>query len=244
MRRNNNNNRNNVVVKAASKDLEDARLEEAQLIASIGGNQMGNIQLPRRDFKSQVIRELIPYGPTNSNFMRTRLLYSLSNVVQQPSLPTLGGLYFGAGLASNFNDLSTVFDQYRIECIAVQFCPVITMNNNSTAVNSPRLYTCIDYDDANPPLNLDVIRSYDTCEITPPCYGVTRTLIPHVANAIYGGVSFNAYGNMVAPWIDVASPGAQHYGIKYGITPGESAQTILQSYSIDVTLFVAFRATR
>jgi len=238
--------RRNVVTQAAQRDVLSHREEDAMGIIFPSHGNWGGQALAPRDFTGKVISAIIPYGPSNNNFMRTKLTYSLSPIIQQVTLDTLGALYFSAGLSSGFSDLSTVFDQYMIEAVSVELFAQVTAPGLSAPTTNavPRLYTCIDYDDSNSPISIDTIRQYDTCIIAPPGTGIVRTLVPRVATAIYGGVSFNAYGNAERQWIDVASPGAQHYGLKYGVDANVANATNQQRYTVDVTLYVAFRATR
>jgi len=53
-----------------------------------------------------------------------------------------------------------------------------------------------------------------------------------------------AFANVKAPWIDCASPGVNHYGIKYAVSGGVIGQTALQAFSTEVEYFLEFRQVR
>jgi hypothetical protein len=42
-----------------------------------------------------------------------------------------------------------------------------------------------------------------------------------VSTALYAG-SFTSFGNVSSPWIDMASPNVEHYGVKIGMTPTDT----------------------
>jgi len=66
-----------------------------------------------------------------------------------------------------------------------------------------------------------------------------RKFIPHVAVASYSG-TFTSFTNEVAPWIDIASPSVQHYGLKTACTP----TTAVVQYTARARLSVSFRNVR
>jgi len=227
--------------------VKDKRREEAEYVVFPSKDQYVSTCLIPSDFTSTVQAAVLPYGPQNMNFVRQKLRFALTNLTQSAITDTLFPYAFSASQAPAFVDLAAAFDQYKIEAISMEFAPTINVSPNIAPVTSavmPRLYTVIDYDDATFPNTIDILRQYETCQVAPPCAGVVRTFVPRIANAVYGGSAFTSFGNSGPQWIDAASPGVQHYGIKAGVSGGATGQTILQQYTVDVVLYCAFRNGR
>jgi len=75
------------------------------------------------------------------------------------------------------------------------------------------LYSVIDYDDANALTTVAGALAYTNVIVTPMTNGHYRKWRPHIAVGAYSG-AFTSFKNEVSNWIDVASPGVQHYGLK------------------------------
>jgi hypothetical protein len=165
-----------------------------------------------------------------------------SNDISQIAIAeTKGGVYYALTSYPGYSQFA-LFDEYRIECIKVKFRPRFNMFTiGSVGTNKlPRLYTVIDYDDASTPTDINALKQYQSCRECNFDQSMVRTFRPKCAAALYSG-TFASYGNMDHMWIDMASPGVQHYGLKYGIEGGASGQTNLQSWSIESTYYVACR---
>jgi hypothetical protein len=112
----------------------------------------------------------------------------------------------------------TLFDQYRIA--KIEFATVPRMTGAPTATTNTALFaSVIDYDDATALGTFEAATDYQSVLTSSGSDGHFRTFIPHCAIAAYSG-TFVSYANVPAPWIDCASPGVIHYGIKtaWGIT--------------------------
>lgn len=131
-------------------------------------------------------------------------------------------------------NLSTLFDQYRISRIHWTFRPMYTSENFVAPDIVPLIYTVCDFDDGAAPTTLAQLREYQGCQ-THLTDSFTMSCVPHVANAVYSG-AFTSYGNMTAPWIDIASQGVYHYGLKVAVTAGNVGQTTLQKWWVIVRL--------
>lgn len=147
---------------------------------------------------------------------------------------------FALSYLTSYSEFTALFDQYRIERIETTFFPTVTeIGAASTWVNS-YLLTAIDYDDANTYSSVNDALQVATASITPITKQVTRTFVPRVALAAYSG-TFTSYAQ--APpmqWIDCASPGVQHYGLKTAI-PLTGLQ---QSWRVMHRYHLAFRRVR
>lgn len=132
-----------------------------------------------------------------------------------------------------------LFDQYRIKRVDWRFRPQFEGINFSTTDNVPVIYTVVDYDDSVNLTTLPQIREYQNCQ-THMNESFNVSCVPHCAMALYAG-AFSSYGNITAPWIDSASNGVPHYGLKLAITGGIGGQTNLQRWWVTCTLTVEMR---
>jgi len=239
-----NNNKSNAKIQAKMLQLEKDKEKErevSQMLLPVADDSYGTVALSHSDLTSKLIKRMLPYKTNGSQQFRYRGLALPITLLQSVTAPTTGALDIRLSNLPAAANLLTVFDQYKIMAIAVELSPTLTSQPNSQSVSIPRLTTAIDYDDANAQPSAFTIRQYDSCIVSPPGTGVVRTFIPHVADALYGGVAFTAYGNVESQWIDAASPGVPHFGLKYNIEQGLSNQVVLQAYQVDIVYFVAFR---
>jgi len=113
---------------------------------------------------------------------------------------------------AQFASWSNVFDQYRIMELEVWISADIS-NTTGISLGAQNLYTVTDYDDGNALTTITQALSYANVIAAPLTNGQYRKWRPHMATAAYSGV-FTSFKNEVSNWIDVASPGVQHYGLK------------------------------
>jgi len=142
-------------------------------------------------------------------------------------------------------DLVQVFDQYRIDEIEVTFRPNYTANPLGVAATTlvPLLYTVVDYDDAVTPATIPELRARSNC--TESMYEtVIRRFVPHVADATWAGTSGYEQGNSSRKWIDCAAEEVEHYGIKYGCSPGNPGQVVFQTWVVSTRYKISFKNIR
>jgi hypothetical protein len=140
---------------------------------------------------------------------------------------------------SNFTGL---FDQWRIDCVCFKLIPMqnaIGLSTNSTTTTVTP-YVVVDYDDNSAITSAGSARAFESCIIVPPGVECTRQFKPRIAMAAYTG-SFGGFANLADQWIDSASPGVLHYGIKLYIPGATAAQTVLQSWTVEREYFLSFR---
>jgi len=169
----------------------------------------------------------------------TAFTYGGNNITGNSTTPTNGALSFQLSNATDYQSWLACFDSYRILQVHLEFVPASIGVTGTTTTNGV-IYTCLDYGDATV-LDATGILQYDTCQIVNSPQFFERRLVPRVAKALYGGVTFTSYGQDTRPWIDSNSPNVQHYGLKYSQTVTSSAVT---SYTVQTTLFVQFRNSR
>jgi hypothetical protein len=120
---------------------------------------------------------------------------------------------------SNF---SSLFDQYRIALIEAWILP---WDSNTAAVGEipGLLASVVDYDDATS-TSYAQLMEYQNVLIGHTTQAHYRKFVPHVAVAAYGSGVFTSFANEVAPWIDMASTGVTHYGLKVACNVGTGTQ--------------------
>jgi hypothetical protein len=129
--------------------------------------------------------------------------------------------------------IASLFDQYKITEIEVWFNPGQTNSSSFTPGTSGYVYTVTDYDDAASLTSNTQALQYTNVMQSPSNMGHYRRWKPHVAEALYGSGAFTSYGNISAPWIDMASPNVQHYGFKAFATAATNTASQV-SYSLTV----------
>ncbi len=144
--------------------------------------------------------------------------------------------YYGQlNFLSNAAAFTSLFDQYKILAMRYTFIPRTNVVSG-TAYNPP-MYSCIDYDDAVPITSRSEMTQRSNVAVTQVYESLQRTFKPHVAVAAYSG-TFTSYKNEPADWIDVLSPGVQHYGIKMFIDPCLSPAPV---WDIEIEYWIEFR---
>lgn len=136
---------------------------------------------------------------------------TFSNNTTVPVFPTLN---FTGSLFNDFAQYATVFDKYRILEVEVDFiCVNPQQNGNGLFV------TAIDYDDDTALSSLNQILDYKNAYTTNTSASFKRTLIPRMTLAAYSG-AFTSYAEgKSGQWLDCASSGILHYGIKTYLGP-------------------------
>lgn len=230
-------------LRATTQDKAAARKKASmEAVDPVCGPWIGT-QLVESDFDSRLIKSLAPFKRSQgAELVHTKLKYTPSTFSQAATVDGLYTLSFAASSFNGFSDLTSAFDQYKLMAVDVALEPMFTSTFGATGDIAPRLYTAIDYDDAAS-VSIANLQAYGSCIVCPPLCGVIRTFVPHQAVALYSG-AFTSFGNILPQWVDAASPGVLHYGLKMGLEAGQTGQTALQRYSIEVTGYFAFRSTR
>jgi len=144
------------------------------------------------------------------------------------------GLSFSLSQFGNAVGFTSVFDQYRCLQLQAVFLPLVPVQNGAGAI----IYTVIDYDDANT-ITISQADAYASEMIVQAGTYFERTWTPHVADALYSGSAFTAYGNRTSPWIDSGSSNVQHYGLKIIVT---SVGSVINLYQLKISAVWQFRS--
>jgi hypothetical protein len=131
---------------------------------------------------------------------------------------------FYFGLMDNVAAWAACFDQYRVPMIQVTFRPRATFESANTA-NTGTFITVVDVDDSTALTTIAGAMDYATAIVGRGLDEQTRTFVPHAALAAYSG-TFTSYANVASPWIDCASTGVLHYGVKTAWSTTDSAYII------------------
>lgn len=143
------------------------------------------------------------------------------NLLGNDTIPgVLGGTSFSLADVPGLTDFTALFDQYKLTGVAYRWVvnkdPMVPTTNKFY----PRLFWVHDYDDANTPGSRDELYQYpkgkefwftDNKQSTRWYY-----LKPAKANVGYEGTTNSWYSPDWKSWIDMASTGVPHYGLKYG----------------------------
>jgi len=176
------------------------------------------------------------YKPLRSNSEITMTLYAAPTALFNSSttIPVFNSSYFTLADITTSGNYTSVFDQYRIEMVEVLILPGVTENTTASS-NTGTLGSAVDFDDANVPSTYAEVSNHDDAIESSGTMSHYHRFSPTYAVATFSG-TFTSYSS-ARGWIDCASPGVQHYGLKYFITPTTSAQ----SYSFIRRYTVTFR---
>ncbi len=154
---------------------------------------------------------------------------------------TSGVLTFALSGLDGSGTLTSLFDFYRISAIRVSVRP----QNNAIGVVDPTVtrlvefYNVIDYNDGTAPGTTTSIREYDNCVVLLPGETCERTFQPRMSAPVRSAAGTD-YMSVVPQWLNTGSDDVIHYGLKYLVPQVNVAQTILQTWQIDIEYWVEF----
>lgn len=171
-----------------------------------------------------------------------------------PGTDACFALYFKLSDIHNYLEYTNLFDQYRLDMLEVFLYPngptgtgVYSTSTQSSQSPGTVVAHIVDYDDANPPTNMNTLTEYGACKITNINDSTSRPIVrkwkPHLAVATYQG-AFTAYKNEPAGWIDSAYPDVQHFGMKFGFASPISLNQATHQFSIFVKYHLSFKNVR
>jgi hypothetical protein len=144
-------------------------------------------------------------------------------IVTSTTVPTFVGLSFALSDLPGYTEFTNLFDQYRIDRIELKLIPNVTDSFPSSLLTGT-IQSVIDYDDGNTPTTTTELLQYENCQVNNIVDSqVQLDFKPRVALAAYAG-AFTSYANATS-WIDSASPGVQHFGVKFCFSISASVVT-------------------
>lgn len=189
------------------------------------------------------------YAPQTHSFTRTFLVDTAYSI-------PVGWIGGGFGRSFQLNDLPNVseftslFDQYRIKGISFKLVPkqglaiqqgVVTAGGNQAVM--PKIYSCIDYDDASAPGSIDEVLQYQNVKISRANQTHKRYFKPAIADELFNTGVTTAYGMRKNTWIDCSYPSVEHYGIRFYIEPS-TANTPRWDYDLVCKFYLQFKYVR
>jgi len=154
------------------------------------------------------------YVPSNQSFRISQSIEVVGILTTSATIPTFASQAFAISQLDQVTSLSSVFDQYKIDEIEVWIAPA----GITTGTNLGLLTSVVDYDDVGTLSTVAQALDYTNALTTTGFQGHYRRWKPHVATAAYSG-AFTSFANEVSPWLDFASPGVQHFGLKLAAQP-------------------------
>lgn len=149
-----------------------------------------------------------------------------------------GAFAFSLASLPDPTEFTNLFDTYRISKVKLDFYPLFI--DTSATVPYPPMITAIDYDDSVATAYA-VLQEYDTSVVSQTGTYFQRVLTPRVALAAYGG-AFTQFAQAKAEqWLDCASPGVTHYGLKYALPITGAANGV---WLVEATYMLQFRESR
>lgn len=134
----------------------------------------------------------------------------------------------------DFADFTSLYDQYRINKVVLNFRRTNDYSNQAAlaaGIRSSMLYTIIDHDDIGVP-TLAEMRQYANCKEWSTDRDHSRATVPAVLVQNYETSIATAYTPKFKQWVSTTDPGTQHFGMKVCLhmndnTPATNATIII-----------------
>jgi hypothetical protein len=182
-------------------------------------------------------QNLIPRDWMSKPDVRVSGYQTLSAITSSTSVNVQTPFVVALSSFSDNSDLASVYDQYMIQEVEFTFFPVV--NVTSPGASNGLFTTVVDYDDAANPAGAGQYLTYENAVTTRGTAIHKRTFVPRVAIGAYTGSAFSGFSNQKV-WIDSASTGVLHYGLKTLWTPTSSGTTM----DLHVRAKIAWRGRR
>jgi hypothetical protein len=214
-------------------------------------NRNGVLRTPSQHSIYRFMRYMNAGNATGTSVDLAVLTKSSTNLLLTTGATALnvyyGALSFYVMLSDlpDYQDFTSLFDQYRIDSVELIFTPYCTQAASGAAVSSTAsqsgiiVHTAVDYDDATVPTASDVgiqaLREYQNYQSHNLFSGGGKPLTyrwqPRIATAAYSG-AFTSYRSEPFGWVDCGSTGVQGYGFK----------AVFESVSAGSALGIMFKA--
>lgn len=193
------------------------------------------------------------YGRTTARIKRSLKRYVhvarsttiyLTNYEPATTQPYTAGLEFQLASVLNYTEFTSLFQEYRINCVVVKFTPTWDTNDIgnqtiATPVRMPVIGWAIDYNDAATPSSIDTISEFANYKETMFNKPIKIKIWPAVAPTLYANNLLVGYGVKRRQWIRSANSDVKHYGLKfmvYNITPN-----LKYAWNYKIKYYLSFR---
>lgn len=163
--------------------------------------------------------------------------------------PTLGALTFNLAALPNYTEFTSLFDEYRILGILVEFHPGVDSWSAEpgvtlTSMALPQVRTVIDHTEDGVPSSFNDMYQYANCKMTRGTRIHKRFLRPNVLSQAFESTVSTAYSPKYKQWITTDDATTPHYGLKYGIDALPSASLGTLGYRVYVTYYFQCKSTK
>ena len=138
------------------------------------------------------------FSNNRKHFVKRHTDYGVINVSNISGAS--GSFNFVLSNVPGFAEFTALYDQYKICGVKLIFYPRQTMTNRvdstENVLGNARIATAIDYNDSSPPLSIDDLRQYESCQITP--------LIERHERYVDKPLFVNSSGQNVSDWVSSA----------------------------------------
>jgi len=121
----------------------------------------------------------------------------------------------------------------------------MTTASVASGLNPKPMIVVADYDDTTALASWSSASEYDNVALVESYQGIQIEIVPSVTPAYYQSGAFTGYGtdSSCERWLDMASPGIDHFGIK-GYIPADSNTTYHAQWDVAAEYYVSFRNVR
>lgn len=159
-----------------------------------------------------------------------------------------GALQFQLSDIPNVSELTTMFDQYMIYGVAVEFRLIYSPDSTGNVASSiyPNLYVRRDYDDNNTESSLQIMQSNKSKRVVLyPNRSRKFYIKPSVLTAVSNGLNTYINRPVWKQWLDCSDTSVPHLGLKFACdTMGAALPSNTRHLQIDYTYYVACKSTR
>jgi len=156
--------------------------------------------------------------------------------VTSVAVETFASVAFSLGQIDQASTLAALFDQYRINSVE---CYLTNQASNSNLTNTGHLVSVVDFDDSTNLTSVASSMDYSNALVSSCQSCQYRRFVPHAAIAAYSG-AFTSFANVAGVWIDSASPGVAHFGLK----TAASVTSTAMAFDLTIRLNVSFKSCR
>lgn len=162
--------------------------------------------------------------------------------------PATGALSFSLSSLPNASEFTSLFDQYKITGVKLDFIPFgdsvnlpLASMSGSSSVMSPGgpLILAVDYDDNTTPAVASQLLEYQTCKVIPIPRRHRMYIRPKFATEVYRSGVASGYGAR-SGWLDCSNSDVPHYGVKYYMN-APSAFSSSFNYQVWATMYFSVK---
>lgn len=160
-----------------------------------------------------------------------------------------GAAQFALSDTFNVSEFTSLFDQYRLNCVLLKFIPDYQLENTQTGgniQNVPHLHWVIDSTDATVEPVASLVQ-YQRYHVTRFNRIVTIKLYPRFSMEIYKSPTNTSYGmGSRKVWLDCTSSGAgvPHYGIKFAVDNMQFGASQVVNFKIRPIYYFSLRTSK